>query len=310
MPCGGGELWTIAWHVHRGVTWVFSTRTSPTDVTLMKGASMRVFNLLFGNDVKSLTLRPGLVGTATPTPDDAEKAGWCGGDAPAIGPRSWPRSQYTGLPMIHVITLKLPVEYRCQGDDLVAISLFSAEDGEADVRDEVEAVFEGDDVEGESPLVDEVRDFIAHRHPQQRDLEDILDGNLALLWLTESEFSGPKTSPPVDHGHERDDVSRNAWDHTAEECGVWLSERHDDPNAGIPPEDFPNDDPPYTDVLDLGDDFMARIETGSHIGGTIVDTEGLPNGMSQYFLRLEHDIGGMYFKSYLDLKTGLFAAQD
>lgn len=50
-------------------------------------------------------------------------------------------------------------------------------------------------------------------------------------------------------------------------------------------------------------EFVAGIETRSHLGGTITLFKGLPDDVSPYFLLLKHETGGMYFMSILDLKS-------
>lgn len=50
--------------------------------------------------------------------------GWCYGRPPGIDARRWPVSTYSGMPLRHAFTVKLPPHYRTLGDNYVAISLF------------------------------------------------------------------------------------------------------------------------------------------------------------------------------------------
>lgn len=157
---------------------------------------MKSYELGFGESADELMVRPGK--TIEIDLPGARVAGWCGGRAPGIGTAAWPRSPVTGLPMLHVITLELPEDYRRKGEDLVAISFFQADDHVATDIDGVAGLLKGTAPTAEQaadPFLAAVAATAAARHPQQRDLEDLIGGAHALLWLTAEEFAAPRIGP-------------------------------------------------------------------------------------------------------------------
>lgn len=277
---------------------------------------MKAYELAFGESADKLTVLPGKsIETDLP---GARVAGWCGGRAPGIGTAAWPRSPVTGLPMIHVITLGLPEDYRRKGEDLVAISFFQADDH---VADDIEGVAEL--LEGTAPTAEQAADpFLAAvaataaaRHPQQRDLEDLIGGAHALLWLTAEEFAAPRIGPPADirPAGLGDHYSRgqNAWDDSAPETTVWLGERTGDANTGIAPaEDGAGG---YVAAWSSEDEqlqeFWSCIEGTSHLGGTIMPCQGMPEGLTPYVFELEDGVGGLNLgggTAQIDLESEVF----
>ena len=222
--------------------------------------------------------------------------------------------------MAHLLTLELPLEYRRKGPDLVGLALFQADDHVATPTPGArEALMTGVASHTSALLASLVRAHGA-RHPQRVDLVDLIGGHFAVLWLRDEELRGPRTAPPAD---DRDPTSpvetgqnMNAWDHTKPELAVWLAERSFDPNAGKAPTegsiyDDDNDDdadgppPPYEPSDAYVDVVLTRVEKlkafyeehhgRSHLGGTCLPVQQLPEGLTPWFLELENDIGGANF---------------
>ncbi|MFH9200003.1 hypothetical protein ACH4KO_32980 [Streptomyces anulatus] len=277
---------------------------------------MKSYELGFGESADELTALPGK--TIEIDLPGARVAGWCGGRAPGIGTAAWPRSPVTGLPMIHVITLELPEDYRRKGEDLVAISFFQADDHVADDIDGVAELLEGTAPTAEQaadPFLAAVAATAAARHPQQRDLEDLIGGAHALLWLTAEEFAAPRIDPPADirPAGLGDKYSRgqNAWDDSAPETTVWLGERTDDPNTGIAPSE--DGEGGYVRAWSSEDEqlqeFWSSIEGTSHLGGTIMPCQGTPEGLTPYVFELEDGVGGLNLgggNAQIDLESDVF----
>lgn len=225
---------------------------------------MTIYDLAFGTDPTSLTVHPsgrGPIAAPDGTPAPV-LAGWSGGIAPGIGTEHWPHGAVHDLPMVHLLTLWLPAEYRRRGDDsLVAVSLFQADDHVAD-----EAADPGHHV----------------RHPRQVDLEDVIGGSFAAIWLTRTEYDA-RSEPPADPGTPRGPDGLNAWDHTATAVPVWLVERVGDPGAGqVPTEQH-------------GAEVQRAFHGRSHLGGTALPVQALPEGLTPYYLELEDGVGGANF---------------
>ncbi|MFI7289683.1 hypothetical protein ACIBRY_24000 [Streptomyces anulatus] len=277
---------------------------------------MKAYELGFGESADELTVLPGKpIETDLP---GARVAGWCGGRAPGIGTAAWPRSPVTGLPMIHVITLELPEDYRRKGEDLVALSLFQADDHVATAVEGVAELLGGTTPTAEQaadPFLAAVAATAAARHPQQRDLEDLIGGAHALLWLTAEEFAAPRIDPPADirpaglGDHYR--RGQNAWDDSAPETTVWLGERTGDANTGIAPsEDGAGG---YVAAWSSDDEqleaFWSSVEGTSHLGGTIMPCQGMPDGLTPYVFELEDGVGGLNLgggNAQIDLESDVF----
>ncbi|MET7641037.1 hypothetical protein [Streptomyces sp. NPDC005438] len=276
---------------------------------------MKAYDLGFGESADALLVHPDRdAGIDLP---DARVAGWCGGRAPGIGPAAWPRGPVTGLPMTHVITLELPPEYRRKGQDLVAVSFFQADDHVAEEVPGVADLLAGSPLTPEQatdPFLASVASAHQAGHPRQRDLEDLIGGAHALIWLTEAEFRAPRTEPPADVRLAKDAepyrFGRNAWDHSAPEMTVWTGERVNDPNTGVAPSE---DDDAYVDVW-LSEDptlreFRDAVHLRSHLGGTIAPCQGIPDGLTPYVLELEDEVGGANFgggNAQIDLESDVF----
>lgn len=236
--------------------------------------------------------------------------GWTGQLGPGVGDAHWPRSTVTGLPMLHGITVELTEAYRRRGEELVAISFFQ---GDGQFRDEDDAAVP--DAESDDPFLRQLATYV----PLDREtkLEDIIGGEFATLWLTREEFERGPSAPPEDvrepdtHTNE-DDEGVNAWD-----VPEWADEpetRHfhlvvrDDPNAGLAPESDG-----YVEPFDSGardwHAWAAPLVEPMHLGGTAFPVQGLPEGLSAYYLEVD-ELPGMNLggdgRAQIDLETGAF----
>jgi hypothetical protein len=124
--------------------------------------------------------------------------GWCYGLPPGIAENQWPLSPFDGFPMQPCFTLRLPEQYRAQGRDYVALTVFA--DQQHDEPGEVEPVARYLGAEtSERPTDPDLLpywNYRQNRHPMEFRMKDIIDHNFAAIWLTESEFAGPLCQPP------------------------------------------------------------------------------------------------------------------
>lgn len=293
-----------------------------------------VYDMFFGPSNEALVPHPrGLDHAESPKTarPDAVRAGHAGGHAPAIAADAWPRSPTTGFPMLHLLTLELPPEYRRKGPELVGLALFQADDHVAKPTPGAkEALATGVAPDGSAFMASLARAHGA-RHPQAVDLVDIIGGHFVAIWLREEELRGPRTAPPPDDRASIAAVETgqnlNAWDHTKPEATLWLAERAFDPNAGKAPVEVYGDEdddedappPPYEPSEEYVDVVLTRVEKlkafyeehhgRSHLGGTCLPIQAMPEGLTPWFLELEDDVGGANFGSgnlQFDLESGVF----
>ncbi|MFG6445663.1 hypothetical protein ACFXQA_10385 [Microbacterium sp. P07] len=219
-------------------------------------------------------------------------SGWIGSQGPAIGEARWPRGPLTGLPMFHILTLRLPDEWHAHNLGFPAFALFQgegqfAEEGDADPAD---------------PFV--VQLAASAPHPTLTLHEDIIGGAFALVRLDEAEWAGGPTPPPVDvrreGEHAPDDEGPNAWDDLHPTVSVWLAERPD-PNAGLAPVEAIGAaaEGPYRQPLGpdyVYADWALAIFDRAHLGGTAFPVQGVPAGLGPWYLEIPElpgmNIGG------------------
>jgi hypothetical protein len=297
-----------------------------------KGAPQPVFDLLFGESNTALVPHPRGVasdGATRLSRADATPAGWCGGRAPAIDVDAWPRSPQTGFPMAHLLTLALPPEYRRKGAELVGIALFQADDHVAVPTPGANETLTSGVAAGEGAFFAALARAHARRHPEAVDLTDLIGGHFVLVWLREGELRGPRTAPPPDDRASAPAVATgqnlNAWDHAEPEVSIWLAPRAFDPNAGKAPVEVWSDDEdegsesPSADPEGYVDVVLSKVEKlraffdehhgRSHLGGTCLPVQAMPEGLTPWFLELEDEVGGANFgggNMQLDLESGVF----
>lgn len=270
---------------------------------------MKAYNLLFGEDATHLTGRPrhprSHNGRHGPAPD-AVRSGWIGDDGPSLG-TAWPRSPKSKFPMAHVLSLALPKDYQRRGPGLPAIAFFAG-DGERSVS----LVSPVADADSDDPFLADLA--TARTHPQMRSRTGILDDAYALVWLTQEEFDGGPTPPPADPRRlgewvVGDETGMHAWDHRVPLMTAWLVER-DDPNAGITPVGFPREGADYESWMgtDAEKEWAAPLDQLCHLGGTTFHVQGLPDGLSPFYLEIE-EIGNVNFgggNCQIDLESDTF----
>lgn len=239
---------------------------------------------------------------AAPRPT-AARAGWIGSAGPGIDPATWPRGTQTGLPMFHALTLLLPLSFQRRGPDFPAVSIFQGEGQFAAPRTpSVGDPFEAD--------IADSRD-----HPQLARRSDALDGQFALVWLTQAEFDAGPTAPPLDTRrpgeHTATDEGPNAWDTLTPTRDVRLRDRLD-PNAGHVPVDPMDAADTRGYVSPITRDFeqapWAQILAPNHLGGTCQPVQSLEEGFTPYYLELE-ELPGLNFgggNAQIDLESGAF----
>ncbi|AEE44603.1 hypothetical protein [Cellulomonas fimi] len=230
--------------------------------------------------------------------------GWIGSAGPGIDPTTWPRGTQTGLPMFHGITLLLPPEFRRRGPDLPAVAFFQGEGQFAAPR----GVDDPDD-----PFVVDLARAVDHPHLARR--VDIIDGEFALVRLTQDEYDAGPTPPPADPRgpgtHGPDDEGPNAWDTQEPTRRVWLLGRPD-LNAGHVPVDALDaaSTPGFVTPFDDGFHLLpwAQALAPSHLGGTAFPIQALQPGFTPYYLELD-ELPGMNFGSgsaQVDLESDAF----
>ena len=255
--------------------------------------------------------------------DESGGDGWFGGRPPGIKSVQWPRSRNTGLPMVHLVTLRLPPEYRRRGDAYPGIAVFQAHDVEAS---EVEGV--SDLLEGQASLSKDQKSdafFVAiakyakEKHPMERVWTEP-DIGFALLWLTAEELAGKPAKLPKEIRHEDVEEEPAAWDSEAERARIRLREI-EDPNAGKRPREMtaeelasdgrPGVDEPtgdYVPYFRLSERLQEQVGYAKHhLGGTLTHPGNLdlPDGITPYVLEL-NEVDGANFAGgglVLDLES-------
>lgn len=271
---------------------------------------------------------------------DRPKDGWCYGLPPAIGADRWPISSNYGTPLRHAFTLKLPEQYRTQGTELVAISLFVDE-----MFDEALPLIRVDRL----PVADKNR----------FDME-YLGCQYSLFWLTEEEYNGPlgrlpeldpklprlgwlhkspidyfgkETLPLVAFNKNSQYGLLDAFDiqkpsdfeqlksdwviSSADEAlkfgfPIKITRRENDPNVGRPARELESQNA-FSDYIPVLSDkgrelnLIRFYECDAHLGGTMCPVQIYPD-FSPYYLEFSENLGGFNFGfgvAQLDLKQML-----
>lgn len=271
---------------------------------------MRAYDLWFAAD-RGIATHP--EGTPVRPAPAAQPDGWIGSAGPGIEQRSWPRGPLTGLPMFHLLTLRLPPAYRRRGAAQTAIAFFQGEGQSARPRPGAQPPTRLRRLLARTDLFAQaVR--CATDHPRLERRTDLIGGQFALLRLTEEEFAANPSVPPPDPRrpgqHVANDDGPNAWDTRAPTRPVWLVERPD-PNAGLAPADPFGATPPgyVTPCTDQGDRLpWAQDLAPCHLGGTAFPEQDLPDGLTPFYLELA-ELPGANFGggvAQLDLDSDVF----
>lgn len=261
--------------------------------------------------------------------------GWSLGLPPGITSAQWPLSPRFGYPLRHAFTVYVPAEYRRQGEDLVAFSLF-VDDQFEELRESpsVAAFFEtavASDPPIDPPLLP-LWEQRRSRHPRQFDMTDLLDTHYAAIWLTQTEFDGPLATPPDLSGNPllsepprwlsesyaayfREMISIRNHDGTvlpwlpgegrsaglATAFPIRAIQREDDPNVGKPAREWEHEckDSGYIRPYTSEEGKALRLERFSgrnHLGGTMFPMQGYAE-FGPFYLEFEEDFGGFNFGS-------------
>lgn len=258
-------------------------------------------DLWFGDSAATLAPVPG---GRVEQPNAPVQAGWTGTEGPAIEQASWPRSPVSGEPMMHVLSMWLPPQYRRRGADLPGIAFFA---GDGQFAEE-EAIGAPD---SDDPFLRQLAE--ARPHPTFRLMTDIIDGQWGLLWLTEQELAG-RTAPPADVRRAGEHLATthegaNAWDSAVPTTLLWQSVRAD-PNAGLVPSETDGEGGYQTpwDREARATRPWAENLPGCHLGGTTFCVQGLPEGLTPWYLELE-EFGDVNFgggNAQIDLESDTF----
>lgn len=262
------------------------------------------YNFIFDNEKQpgKASKHPhyGVIEPEILTPTRVED-GWIGSHGPNIPWRNWPRNPKNKLPMFHVITFRVPEEYRIKGEEYVGLSIFQGE------------TLNSEDYEFDLPNSPFHKDFLEHvQHPAGKTLISQYEDAFAVIWLKEEQLQPKAPERDLTQPGENE-ISKleepNTWqkpfsynpfkDYTP----VWLVEREDLNTGKRPNED--NEDG-YIDSYELDDAIVDNLYSYSHIGGTAFPVQGIPDGLTPYYVELEEfpgmnmgDAGNMQ----LDLKS-------
>ena len=230
--------------------------------------------------------------------DRKGRDGWFGGRPPGIKSTQWPRSRNTGLPMVHVLTLTLPPDYRRKGPEYEGIALFQAHDVEASEVDGVAEVLDGTrTISGkDDAFFAEIAKAASGKHPTERVWTEP-DIGFALLWLTAEELAGKPARLPREIRHEDVEEEPCAWDAEADRERIRLCVV-DDPNTGKAPRELMEGEAAreneYVPYFTMAEPLQQRLGYAkNHLGGTFTPPGNLdiPAGMTPYVLEL-NDVAG------------------
>lgn len=203
--------------------------------------------------------------------------------------------------MFHIITFRVPEEYRVQGEQHVGLSIFQGE------------TLNSEEYEFDIPNTPFHKDFLEYvQHPAGKTLISQYDDAFAVIWLTEDQLKPKAPERDLTQPGENE-ISKleepNAWQEVSsydpfkEYTPVWLVER-EDPNTGKQPNEQGEDG--YVDLYEMDEEKAEALYAYSHIGGTALPVQGMPEGLTPYYVELEEfpgmnmgDAGNMQ----LDLKS-------
>lgn len=227
--------------------------------------------------------------------------GWIGYKGPNILWENWPRDPESKLPMFHFITVRVPEEYRTNGPEYVGLSFFQGYTEDVNYTTEAPSAF--------------TEDWAKYvEHPQFMELTDIIDKKFGYIWLTEEELTPKAPAPDLRNDQEKADTpyGPHAWqDYSPYEpiqtCQwLWLVERND-PNTGLTPNEKGEEG--YVNQWQLPKELWDELAGYSHFGGTTFCVQGMPEGLTPFYLEVEEVPGANFGDSgnaQLDLKSGVF----
>lgn len=259
--------------------------------------------------------------------------GWSLGLPPGITPEQWPLSPVYGYPLRHAFTLHVPAQYRGQGEQFVALSVFVDDQfEELESSDAIEAYFAAP-LMAEAPADSHLLPFWTHRHARhakQFDMTDILGTHYAAIWLTQAEFDAALCEPPALTGNPLLGNAPSWLDkgyfeylgyekvrNPGTDAYEWLpgegravgidsafairaEPREGDPNVGKPPREWDDECEASGYIQGFSDDGttenLERWHAHNHLGGTMFPVQGYP-AFGPRYLEFEEDFGGFNFGS-------------
>lgn len=261
--------------------------------------------------------------------------GWSLGLPPGISQCQWPLSESLGYPLRHAFTLYLPREYRTQGEDYVALSVFVDDQYEELPSSSAIEAFFASELLDQPPGDEALIPFWQHRrarHPMRFDMTDILGTQYAAIWLTQAEFEGDICSAPTLEGNPLlgmppgwflqsyaeylfDNKVRNpatppfGWLPSSGSAAgidtafaIRAQVRVGDPNVGKPPREREDDckDSGYVPAFS-GEQSealgLAQLDGRNHLGGTMFPIQSYP-AFGPFYLEFEERFfGGFNFGS-------------
>lgn len=260
--------------------------------------------------------------------------GWSLGLPPGITQHQWPLSKRIGYPLRHAFTLQLPREYRTQGEDYVALSVFVDDQYEELPPTPAIDAFFASEGSHQPPGDDALVPFWQHRrarHPMQFDMTDILGTQYAAIWLSQAEFEGDICPVPTLAGNPllgqppgwlqqsyAEYLADNRVRNPATPAFDWLpgegpaagidtafairaQVREGDPNVGKPPREREDEckDSGYIPAFS-GEQSealgLAQLDGRNHLGGTMFPIQNYPV-FGPFYLEFEEHFGGFNFGS-------------
>ncbi len=254
--------------------------------------------------------------------------GWCYGRPPGIAPTQWPVDSSSGYPLMHGFTLRLPEDHRVHGPEIVGLSFFAlAPEHNDGMAEEGRTIAQLLADHPEAPPADSdlasMWEHVKNEHPRLHRMEDILGCEYAVILLTEAEYSGDFCPvPSYFDGSAFSDVTRPRWvdrgrQQDWREPGGYIMKalgadpdgsasfsravtcvaRDHDPNAGVPAEEFPDNDSAYTSPFDK--ETYERLDwaknfSAQHIGGTMFPVQGVPD-VGVHYIGFEEFFGDYNF---------------
>lgn len=258
--------------------------------------------------------------------------GWSLGLPPGITPRQWPLSGRIGYPLRHAFTLHLPREYRTQGDEYVALSVFVDDQYEELPSSAAIEAFFASELSDQPPGDEVLMPFWEHRrarHPMRFDMTDLLGTRYAALWLTRVEFEGAICPVPRLEGNPllgqapawldqsyAEYLAYNKVRNPATPAFDWLpgdglaagldtafairtQVREGDPNVGKPPREYEEDckDSGYIPAFSgEQSEALTQFDGRNHLGGTMFPIQNYPE-FGPFYLEFEEHFGGFNFGS-------------
>jgi hypothetical protein len=231
--------------------------------------------------------------------DDSGTDGHYFGRPPGLSVDQWPRSRIHGAPMAHLFTVRVPTQYRCAGPDLVALSVFQADDADGDTVDGVAETINGqappEHDAADTPFWSALTRYALARHPQERHQEDGSGGGWAWIWLTEAEFGAEPGEVPALATRGPGHTPRSTADlGRADKPGrrVKIVARDGDPNVGKLYNEWGRGDSGYIPMRSEEGERLGldRFWGEWHFGGT-ADSPNGHEAFGPFYLQFDEGLG-------------------